>query len=49
MMSRLGMSPSRYHKFATRLRLNMECDEARVRYGCGSGNNGLERVDGRAD
>jgi hypothetical protein len=38
MMSRLDMSPSRYHKSVERLRLNMEYDEHRVKHGCGSEN-----------
>ncbi len=40
MMSRLDTSPSRYHKFEGRVRLNMECDEGRVRCGGDSENNG---------
>ena len=40
MMSCLGMSSSRYHKSEGWLRLNMEYDKDRVRYGCGSENNG---------
>jgi hypothetical protein len=40
MMSRLDTSSSRYHKSAERLRLNMEYHKGRVRYGCGSENNG---------
>ena len=38
MMSRLDMSPSRYHKSSGRLRLNMEYDKDRVTRGCGSEN-----------
>ncbi len=38
MMSRLDKSPSRYHKFPGRLRLNMEYDEDGVRFGCDSEN-----------
>jgi hypothetical protein len=40
MMSRLDTSPSRYHKFAGRLRLNMENHKDHVRSGYGSENNG---------
>jgi len=40
MMSRLDMSPSRYHKFAGQLRLNMEYDRDPKGFG---------GVDGRAD
>lgn len=40
MMSRLGTSPSRYHKSGGRLRLNMEYDKDRVRPGYDSENNG---------
>jgi len=38
MMSRLDMSPSRYHKSGGRLRLNMEYDKDCVTHGCGSEN-----------